>query len=209
MLNRAFIDRAGRACLARAACGLQPAIRPLRAVARRLGDALQCQRGVAQIEFALVAVPFMLLLVGTLEIAVMFFTDSVIEGATKDAARQIRTGQVQESADPETAFRTKLCAELFNVIDCNKVVFNVQTFASFSAVSMPIEVDEDGEVVNMGFVPGGSSAVTVVRSIYRWNFITPLISQVLPAGLGGHMIISTVAFQNEPYNVNLNALSGS
>jgi Flp pilus assembly protein TadG len=205
MLTRAFIDRAGRACLRRAACGLLPAARPLRRGVRRFAAVLRCRRGVAQIEFALVAIPFMLLLVGTLEIAVMFFTDSVIEGATKEAARQIRTGQVQESADPEAAFRAKLCKELFGIIDCSKVVFNVQTFSSFSSVSMPIEVDEDGNVVSTGFLPGGSSAVTVVRSIYRWNFITPLISQVLPAPLGGHMLVSTVAFQNEPYNVNLNA----
>lgn len=209
MLSRTLIDRAGRACLRPGACGLRPVTRLLRPGARRAAAVLRCQRGVAQIEFALVAVPFMLLLVGTLEIAVMFFTDSVIEGATKEAARQIRTGQVQESADPETAFRTKLCNELFGIIDCNKVTFNVQTFSSFSTVSMSIEVDEDGNIVNTGFIPGGSSAVTVVRSIYRWNFITPLINQVLPAGLGGHLLVSTVAFQNEPYNVNLSAPSGS
>jgi len=65
-----------------------------------------------------------------------------------------------------------------------------------------IEIDEDGEIVNNGFTAGESGAVTVVRSLYRWNFMTPLISNLMPAGLGGHLIVSTVAFQNEPYNVN-------
>jgi hypothetical protein len=32
--------------------------------------------------------------------------------------------------------------------------------------------------------------------------MTPLISNLMPASLGGHLIVSTVAFQNEPYNVN-------
>lgn len=160
------------------------------------------ERGNVLIEFALVTPLFVLMVAGTLEVAVLFFTSSVIEGATVEAARQIRTGNVQESGDPLTAFQTQLCDSLFNVIDCSEVVFNVQTFASFSAVSMPIEVDEDGEIVNTGFVPGGSGAVTVVRSMYRWQFMTPLIGTALSASPAGHLIVSTVAFQNEPYNVN-------
>lgn len=166
------------------------------------GGMLRDERGSAVIEFALVVSPFLLLLVGTLEISVMFFASAVIEGATKEAARQIRTGQIQGEADPLAAFQTELCDSLYNVIDCTDVVFNVQTFANFGAVSMAVEVDEDGEIINTGFAPGGSSAVTVVRAIYRWDFITPLIGNVIPAGLGGHLIVSTVAFQNEPYNVN-------
>src|SRR3546814_12804391 len=75
------------------------------------------------------------------------------------------SGQVQESADPLAAFQAELCGSMVGIIDCSKVVFNVKTFSSFSAVSMPIEVDEEGEVVNTGFLPGGSGAVTVVRSM--------------------------------------------
>lgn len=193
MVGRACLTlglRVTRACLASGWRLLRPAFGPV----------LRDERGAAMIEFALVAPPFVLLLVGTLEVSLMFFTDAVIEGAAKEAARQIRTGNVQNSADPETAFRTKLCDELFGVIDCSKVVFNVQTFANFGAVSMPVEIDEDGKVVNTGFVPGGASAVTVVRAMYRWQFFTPLIDQAMPTGFGGHMLVSTVAFQNEPYN---------
>ncbi len=169
---------------------------------RRVDELLRDERGSAVIEFALVGPPFILLLVGTLEIALMFFTSTVIEGATKEAARQIRTGQIQTEADPLVAFQAELCDALVNVIDCSDVIFNVQTFASFGEVSMPIELDEDGEIINTGFTPGGSSEITVVRAMYRWNFITPLISELIPAGLGGNLIVSTVAFQNEPYNVN-------
>jgi Flp pilus assembly protein TadG len=154
------------------------------------------------VEFALVGPLFFLLLAGILEISVMYFTSSVIEGATKESARQIRTGQIQGSADPLVAFQNELCGALYNVIDCTEVLFHVQTFSSFGAVSMPLEVDEDGEIINTTFVPGSSGAVTVVRAMYRWKFLTPLIAEVIPAGLGGHLIVSTVAFQNEPYDVN-------
>jgi Flp pilus assembly protein TadG len=202
MFTRAAKVRVGDACLRRGACGLRTGFGTLWSLARRLAVPLRDERGSALVEFALVAPPFLLLLAGILEISLMFFASSVIEGATKEAARQIRTGQIQGSADPLTSFQNELCSALYNVIDCGKVLFHVQTFSSFQSVSMPIELDEDGEIVNTTFVPGSSGAVTVVRAMYRWEFITPLISKAIPAGLGGHLIVSTVAFQNEPYNVN-------
>ncbi|WP_340118016.1 TadE/TadG family type IV pilus assembly protein [Pelagibius sp. 7325] len=213
MFFRAVINRVGRAVLPPSSCSAASkaagaALRrcaqvPLKALSQLAGMPLaRDQNGNVLIEFALVTPLFVLLIVGTLEVSVMFFTSSVIEGATVEAARQIRTGQVQESGDPITTFQNRLCDSLFNVIDCSEVKFNVKTFSSFGEVSMPIEIDEDGEIVNNGFTPGESGAVTVVRSLYRWEFMTPLISNLMPVGLGGHLIVSTVAFQNEPYDVN-------
>lgn len=199
MLIMQAVTRVGEACLRRGARRQRPVGSSRRRLAGRLIEALRDTRGAAAIEFAFVAPPFLLLLMGTVEISLAFFTSSVIEGATKEAARQIRTGKVQESADPLATFRSELCDQLFGIIDCNEVVFHVQTFSNFQSVSMPVELDEDGEIVNTAFTPGGSSAITVVRAMYRWNFTTPLIDKVMPAGLGGHLIVSTAAFQNEPY----------
>ena len=197
------VRRGGRVCLTRAAQSLRGCSAPLRGLLyRAFAPVLRDERGTALIEFALVVVPFLLLLIGTMELSLMFFTDAVIEGATKEAARQIRTGHVQESEDPVVAFQAKLCDSLFNIIDCSKVAFNVQTFSNFGAVSMPLELDDDGEPVGIGFLPGGSGAVTVVRTMYHWKFFTPLIAELIPAGPGGPLLVSTVAFQNEPYNVN-------
>jgi Flp pilus assembly protein TadG len=203
MLFHGVIDRVGTACLRQVARGLRGFVKPAGVLRRSgVGPLLRDERGSAVIEFALVGPPFFLLMAGILEVSVMFFASSVIEGATKEAARQIRTGQVQSSADPLVAFKTELCDSLVGVIDCNDVVFNVQTFSSFSTVSMDIELDEDGKIINTGFLPGGSGAVTVVRAMYRWDFLTPLLGEFMPAGVAGHLLVSTVAFQNEPYNVN-------
>lgn len=203
MFEPGMVVEVGRSCLTHAVRGLRAC---MASAGRRwrpaLGPLLRDERGNALIEFALVAPPFLLLLVGTLEVSVMFFTSAVIEGATKETARQIRTGQIQGTADPLDAFQTELCDSMLGIIDCTRVVFNVQTFDSFSGVSMPVELDEDGEIVNTGFSPGGSGAVTVVRAMYRWDFLAPLVDKVMPAGLGGHLLVSTVAFQNEPYDVN-------
>src|SRR3546814_14274077 len=127
----------------------------------------------------------------------MFFASAVLEGATKEAARQIRTGQVQESANPLAAFQAELCGSMVGIIDCSKVVFNVKTLSSFSAVSMPIEVDEEAKVVHTGFLTGGRGAATVVRTLYRWKFPTPLLESVLPHGLAGPLPVSPAAYQHE------------
>lgn len=207
MIKRGVVQRTGRACLARILRGGRsaeaPSCRAGGRAGRRAGRSLlRDERGSALVEFGLLAMPFLLLLVGTVEISVMFFTSAVMEGATREAARQIRTGNIQNSGDPVATFQTQLCDALYNVIDCSQVIFNVQTFADFGSVNMPIEVNEDGDIVNAVFAPGGSGAVTVVRTIYRWEFVTPLIGQAMPSGFGGHLLVSTAAFQNEPYNVN-------
>ena len=199
MQSGTAVNRVGGACLRRVACGLASARRALRAAAGVVPAPLRDDRGSTLVEFGLVAAPFVLLLVGTLEIAMMFFTSAVIEGATKEAARQIRTGQIQGSADPLAAFQAELCGSLAGIVDCGEVVFTVQSFSNFSAVSMPLEHDQDGEIINPGFAPGGSTAITVVRAVYRWNFMTPMMERVMPGGLAGHLLVSTVAFQNEPY----------
>ncbi len=199
MFTRGAVYRAGSACLRSVASALQWVFNPLRPMLRFLAAPLRCERGSALIEFGLVGPPFLLVLAGTVELSAMFFASSIIEGATKDVARQIRTGQIQTSADPMATFQANLCDALLNVIDCNEVKFHVQTFGNFQAVSMPVEIDEDGEVTSTGFAPGGAEQVTVVRAMYRWEFMTPLIGNLIPAGPGGHLLISTVAFQNEPY----------
>jgi len=195
-------ERVGTAYQRRFTSGLRSCLALPRRLLRGLAAPLRDERGSAVMEFALVGPPFLLLLAGILEVSVMFFTSSVTGVARKESARRIRTGQIQESADPLATFQSELCDALFNVIDCTKVVFHVQTFSSFSAVSMPLEIDEDGNIVNTTFAPGGSSAVTVVRASYRWKFVTPLIEHVIPGGVAGHLIVSTVAFQNEPYDVD-------
>jgi Flp pilus assembly protein TadG len=54
------------------------------------------RRGSVAIEFSLIAIPFFMLLFGVLEVGIIFFGSSMLEKATADAGRLIRTGQAQE-----------------------------------------------------------------------------------------------------------------
>ncbi|MDA0662084.1 MAG: pilus assembly protein [Proteobacteria bacterium] len=163
---------------------------------------LRSETGGMMVEFAFVAPFVILLMVSTIEVGMTLFVGAALEGAAESAARQIRTGQVQVAANPLETFRTRLCAELFNLIDCNEVAFDVRKFDSFESVDTTLQFDEDGALVDAAFTPGDSGDITIVRVLYRWQYMTPLVAQALSSdGSGGTLLMATMAFQNEPYEL--------
>lgn len=156
-------------------------------------------RGGSAVEFAMVAPAFFLLLMGTIETSTMFFVSTVMEGAAVDAARQVRTGQVQNAGDPLVTFQNELCAQVFNIVDCSNIIFDVRSFPDFTSTT-PLQFDADGNPINTGFAPGGASTVTVVRVTYRWDFFTPMIGiPMSDNGTNSRLLLATNVFQNEPY----------
>src|ERR1700730_8357794 len=99
------------------------------------------ESGATAVEFAIVALPFVMLLFGVMTICLYFFTYFSLENATWDAARAIRTGQVQQSLgayagkvtvqERQTEFRAALCHYAPAVINCGNAVVIVQSNASF------------------------------------------------------------------------------
>src|SRR6185437_8925605 len=69
-------------------------------------------RGSTAIEFAIIASSFMVMLLAAFEFGYMLFVQSALDNAARDAARLIRTGQAQNSANPTTTFSTLLCNEI-------------------------------------------------------------------------------------------------
>ena len=63
------------------------------------------ESGAIAVEFVLVAPIFFFLIFAILETSILYTIAIVMEGEVALAARTIRTGQLQEEADPETAFR--------------------------------------------------------------------------------------------------------
>jgi Flp pilus assembly protein TadG len=161
--------------------------------------------GAAAVEFALVAMPFFLMIVGVLEIALFFAAGTVLEGGAAAAARLIRTGQIQDTADPEEAFRTALCNHVSSMIPCNQLQYEVilmeeGTFAQASEYEP--EFDEDGNLVPGGFSMGGTSDVVLVRTAYRYEFLTPFLGSIITGDAGRnwsmHMAMSVI--KAEPYS---------
>ena len=69
----------------------------LRRFARFAGGFALGSRGAAAVEFALVSIPFLALTFGIIEIGLIYFVSTTLENATLQAAREIRTGQLQQA----------------------------------------------------------------------------------------------------------------
>ena len=65
----------------------------------------RCRKGATAVEFALVAAPFLALLVGILQSALVFFASRVLDEVTEEASRNLMTGQAQQGGVTQANFR--------------------------------------------------------------------------------------------------------
>lgn len=168
------------------------------------------QGGATAVELALIAVPFFLLLFGTIELALVFLLCTSLENATDLAARQVRTGEMQTAGGASAAtFKTLVCNNLgWLQGDCSANLYvDVRTFTSFQTVSSPQPITTSGTPPKTTFDPskltfnmGAAGDIVVVRTYYTWPLITPMVRQAIQSLSDGKMVISsTAAFRNEPY----------
>jgi Flp pilus assembly protein TadG len=170
---------------------------------RRFGRA---RRGAAAVEFALVIVPFFLLVTGLAEISMIGFAQSSLDFAVYETARRIRTGEDQLANRSYSDIQTDLCNQVNNflVLSCNgNLYLDVQRFASFvdaaAAQTNPVQ-NNQFQTGTFGYNPGQPSDIVVVRAYYRWQVMTPLFQPIFQNISGGQrVLVSTMMFRSEPY----------
>jgi Flp pilus assembly protein TadG len=159
--------------------------------------------GATAVEFAIVGIPFVFALIGLIEVSLMYAANSLLQDSTSSAARLIRTGQVQQNIDnPEAMFRDELCSIASVFLDCNRIQYEVISLdGGFADVeSTPPMFDNDGNLMSQGFSPGGVNDVVLIRTVYFFPLMTPLIGSLLADGPNQtKFMMSTAVFQTEPY----------
>ncbi len=161
--------------------------------------------GTTAIEFALVAVPFLMLLYGIIGVGLFFFTTFTIENAVEQASRFIRTGQAQQAGWSPQDFKNKVCEFVPSHIDCvGKVRVNVKSYASSASItpaSLPQCLNGGGLNNSNDYVPGTANVIVLVWACYEWDF-----AQKIPyfnlgdMGNGSRLIQATTTFRTEPYS---------
>jgi Flp pilus assembly protein TadG len=179
-----------------------PKLFPVRRAIRGFGAA---QGGAAAIEFAIVSLPFLALLFSIMELGLIFMASTTIDAATVSAARQIRTGQLQQGANNNAAgFTTLVCSGVpwISGSDCAaNMSVDVRTFTSFSAISVTPPIAGNAiDQSQLKFDSGSSCSIVLVRVFYPWTLITPVLEPGLP-NLGGNqrLLTTAVVFRNENY----------
>jgi Flp pilus assembly protein TadG len=162
------------------------------------------ESGATTVEFALVAAPFVALLVGLFQTALVFFAGRVLDETVEQASRYIMTGQAQTGTVTAAGFATYVCANTFALFTCGKFMINVQNYGSFSDASTAtptLSFDANGNVTNSwAYNTGNPGDIVVVQVMYQWPVLFgPLSFNLSNLSNGNRLLMSTAVFKNEPY----------
>ena len=174
------------------------------------------QKGAAAIEFAMVAPVFLALMFSIFEIGWVFFAESVSERASHQAARLLRTGQIQQidiTNDPDAqqeAVRDEVCKFAVIFGDCNDTLtIEVEQFASFAELAASNEEitckDANQEAQDqINFEPGDGGTIVRVRTCILYKTLNPVIGLSLSNTNGAsNRLISQFVFRTENFERNV------
>ncbi len=162
----------------------------------------RAKKGSAAVEFAMLAIPFFLLLYAVIDTSLVLFATSTLENGVAAAGRQIRTGQAQAANLTQAQFRTLICNQISMLLACDAhLAIDVRKFNSFGNVNLPAAIDANGNLTgNYQFNMGVAGDIIVVRAFYAWPVLTPDFGSTLVNMSGNARLLqAAMAFKNEPF----------
>ncbi|WP_244474704.1 MULTISPECIES: TadE/TadG family type IV pilus assembly protein [unclassified Rhizobium] len=185
---------------------------------------VRSREGSAAIEFAILSIPYFMIIFAILETFIAFAAEQLVTNAVNTLGRQIRTGQITYGLNRSTdktkeQFRQLFCDEVKILITCSatevttaaKLYIDARTFSTFAAIPttiprMTTAAYSDINPATFAFTPGGPETINMLRAYYRWQVITdlvrPYITTIRPADgsmPSDFLIVATTAFKNEKY----------
>ena len=162
-------------------------------------------------EFAIVAIPFFMLLFGIIIIGLYFFTYSALEDGVERAARKIRTGEAQTTDVTVDGFKQLVCGQAGSFINCDKLRVVVQSADTWGDIVPQPCVDAEGNLVastgsateKVSKYTGNASQVVLVTLCYQWDLVQSfgfLNLGANPDGSGPAILQAATAFRTEPYS---------
>ncbi len=169
------------------------------------------ERGTSAVEFAIVAMPFFLFVLGLIGVGLYFFTMSSLAYGVEAAARQIRTGEAQKSEVTVSEFKNLVCQAAGSYINCNKLSVLIQSGDTWSDISPQSCVDSKNNMVGstgsstdtISTYSGAASEVVLVTLCYQWDLAETFPFLKLGKnsdGSGSAVVQASTAFRTEPYS---------
>ncbi len=173
--------------------------------------------GATAIEFAMLGIPFTALLFSIVELSVLFFMKSTVEHAMSEVSREIRTGEFQSTGGGADEFKAAICAKMKGIGNCNRLRIDVVSSSTgkFSNLNLPPPIPQctgtPSEIAACQAAPPvmppstytntASGEVVIVRVQYVHPLAIPsALTQLANAQGNTHVITTTTAFKNEPFN---------
>ena len=177
-----------------------------RASFRFLGD----RHGSTAMEFAMLAVPFALLVFAILESCISFAGQEVMANITDDVARQLRTGQLRPADVAGTRLRDMICGRLEIMVakTCPGLLVDLRAFTTFDDAAKAGFAIVNKDIVLTGVTdptfqvnPGLAESKNMLRVFYKWPVMTDFLAASM-ANLndGKTLHFASVTWQNEPFD---------
>ncbi|WP_152047772.1 TadE/TadG family type IV pilus assembly protein [Aureimonas psammosilenae] len=169
---------------------------------------LRGRSGASAIEFALVATPFLMLLMMLFQISLFYFAKESLDDAVRSASRQIMVGKVPASTQSAEAFRnTLLCPRLLFGLECSAIKVDAYriglTSDAKTGTGIYQFVDKTKKALRSpssagGFCIGAANDYVFLDVSYTFtNALSALFDRLTGGGL--KTIRSTSLFRNEPF----------
>lgn len=170
------------------------------------------------IEFAFIAPVLMLFICGIVELSLVMYVQSVIEGATTLTSRLGKTGYIEGGQSRETTIMNALQERAGKFLEPSKVTITSKFYGQFDQIGDEepyIDTDHDGQhdagetytdvngngiwdadMAEQGY--GNANDIVVYTVAYPWRINTPMIAQFV--GDDGQLTLrSSAVVKNEPY----------
>lgn len=161
----------------------------------------RAREGSAAVEFGMIALPFCLMMFAVLELGMVFVIDSVLENATIETGRLVRTGQASAQGMTATTFKTTLCGKMsIFATDClSRATIDVRVIPQFATTPPDPISGGTFSTAALTYANGSPGDIVLVRVWYRQPLLTTFLAQGLSRmGDGAAMLTATTAFRNEP-----------
>lgn len=153
------------------------------------------RRGAVAVEAALLMPVFISLVLFVMDMGLQAVTQVTMNSAVIAAARQMQMGAIRISSSQVVNL---ICSKMSDLADCSGSSLDprgpfsvyVNSGSSFSALS-PSAVSGRG-LVYTTFTPGTNSSFVLLEVAYYSPWYVPL------PGMNNKVLVSTIAFQNEP-----------
>lgn len=165
-------------------------------------------RGVTAVEFALLAVPVVLLMCVILEAGILTLSQQTFDAAVGQAGRLLRTGGFQDAADgsdPVVRLRKVLCGGPIVMFRCEDVRFDLSRGSTFATTALAQPYDDKAKSWAASFgtrfdCPQGNDVVALRAAVPIPRLFGFL--DLTKRSMGGalQMMVSTAIVRAEPYS---------
>ena len=155
---------------------------------------VEAQAGGTLVEFAIVVLPFFLLLWGAFEIGFYYWGSQELENATAYGARLVRTGQVQTAGVNQAQLKAEICGKTVVLVGCTaRLRIDVRSGPSLANITPPIPLDSSGVLksdADFVYSPGAANDVVLISAFFNWQLL------LKP---GDYILRATTVTRNEPF----------